>query len=454
LGVAAILIRVVFQHIKLRRSLHVSNQIISGPALAALNSARELSRSRHNINLYSLPNLSTPALFGFFRPSILLPSDLAQSTDLRRLRLVCLHEIAHLKRRDILINWLAIFAQALHWFNPLVWLTLRRLRADQELLCDADVMRILHPDEHRAYGETLLALATPRNYALSTLIPVSSSFKQLKERIAMIKQFKPVTHRLLVFTLPALAALVAVLTFTAATNKKPAPAGKQTAPPQTEMDKAERNISALKEQFDLESARVQELQKVTDSLRKELKIVDRGDGTYPPVLQPETLRRFEEDRVRVQHEYTQFHTLYTTLSGKPRDDLRQMIPTAYRDEALDRLLEKLAQTEQQLVVLHKDYADEHPEVVRLTALIKTLNQQIEARITGILEGLQATVGAKKAIIEEISKSIEEARMADAENMERYRPYFQAKRDLETHQKFRDALYLRLLEAQANRAIGP
>src|SRR6185295_12768642 len=140
--------------------------------------------------------------------------------DLTRLRIVCLHEIAHFKRLDVFINWLMIIAQTLHWFNPLVWLTMRRLRADQELLCDGDVMRLLHPDEHRAYGETLLALASPRSYTLSTLIPVSSSFKQLKERIAMIKQFKPLSHRLLLFTLPPLAAVLAILTFTAAANKK------------------------------------------------------------------------------------------------------------------------------------------------------------------------------------------------------------------------------------------
>lgn len=452
LGVLAIFTRVIFQHIKIRLRLRALNHIASGPAIDALNSALELSGSHRNIKLYSMPNLSTPALFGLFRPSILLPSDLAQSNDLTRLRLVCLHEIAHLKRIDVLINWLAIFAQTLHWFNPLVWFTLRRLRVDQELLCDSDVMRILHPDDHRAYGETLLALASPRHYALSTLIPVSSSFKQLKERIAMIKQFKPATHRLLVFTLPALAAIVAILTFTAAANKRPAPTARQTPPPQTESEKSAERIGAMQIQFDVETARVRELEKQVDELRKALRIFDLDNGTHPSVLQPETVRRMDEDRLRAGHEYAQFEKLYSTLSGKPRSELRQIIPTAYRDEALDRLLEKLNQTEQQLVQTQKDYSDGHPDVVRLTSLMKTLNEQIESRITGILDGLQAVVGARKAIVDSITKQLDEAKVADAENVEKYRPYFQAKRDLETHQKFRDTLYLRLLEAQANRAI--
>ncbi|HUS35806.1 MAG TPA: M56 family metallopeptidase, partial [Verrucomicrobiae bacterium] len=186
LGLAILLTRVVVQHIKVRRWLTAKNHITEGPAVDALNAALTLSNCRRGIALYSIQGLQTPALFGFFRPAILLPADLAQSNDATRLRLVCLHEIAHLHRKDVLINWLMIVAQSLHWFNPLVWLALRRLRADQELLCDEAVMRHLRPEEHHTYGETLLALASPRSYAFSTLIPVSSNFKQLKERIAMI----------------------------------------------------------------------------------------------------------------------------------------------------------------------------------------------------------------------------------------------------------------------------
>jgi len=96
LGVVAILARVIFQHIKIRRQLQVSSEITCGPACNALVSALELSNCHRRIKLYSIPNLSTPALFGLFRPSILFPSDLAQSNDVTRLRLVCLHEIAHL----------------------------------------------------------------------------------------------------------------------------------------------------------------------------------------------------------------------------------------------------------------------------------------------------------------------------------------------------------------------
>jgi hypothetical protein len=85
--------------------------------------------------------------------------------------------------------------------------------------------------------------------------------------------------------------------------------------------------------------------------------------------------------------------------------------------------------------------------------MKQLNNQIESRIDGILDGLKALVGSRKAILEELTKQLDDAKKTDAENMEKYRPYFRAKRDLETHQKFRDGLYLRLLQEKAERAIA-
>src|SRR5687768_17544052 len=138
-GACILLARVVFQHAKVVRWTRRENLITSGPALDALNSALTVSRCNRRIALYSHPEITSPALFGLSRPAILLPTELAAAGDETRLRLVCLHEIAHLRRMDVLVNWLMILVQALHWFNPLVWLALRRLRADQEILCDTDV---------------------------------------------------------------------------------------------------------------------------------------------------------------------------------------------------------------------------------------------------------------------------------------------------------------------------
>jgi beta-lactamase regulating signal transducer with metallopeptidase domain len=65
--------------------------------------------------------VTSPALFGFLRPRLLLPAGMIETLSLEELRYVFLHELAHLRRRDIYVGWLMSLLQVLHWFNPLVW---------------------------------------------------------------------------------------------------------------------------------------------------------------------------------------------------------------------------------------------------------------------------------------------------------------------------------------------
>ena len=68
-----------------------------------------------------------------------------------------------------------------------------------------------------------------------------------------------------------------------------------------------------------------------------------------------------------------------------------------------------------------------------------------------MSGLEAVVESRKAIVRELQMQLADLKRREAEERERARPLFRAKRDLETHQKMRDVIYLRLLEEQANQA---
>jgi HEAT repeat protein/beta-lactamase regulating signal transducer with metallopeptidase domain len=78
---------------------------------------------------------SMPMAWGIVRRSVLMPADADVWPD-DRLRIVLLHELAHVKRRDCLTHLFAQIACAAHWFNPLAWMAVRRLRAERERACD------------------------------------------------------------------------------------------------------------------------------------------------------------------------------------------------------------------------------------------------------------------------------------------------------------------------------
>lgn len=96
-----------------------------------------------------------PLTWGVLQPVVWLPSGAAE-WDAERRTLVLAHELAHVKRRDALTQWIANISLALHWFNPLVWVAVRRLRSERERACDDAVISL--GTQPAVYAEHLLAI--------------------------------------------------------------------------------------------------------------------------------------------------------------------------------------------------------------------------------------------------------------------------------------------------------
>jgi Zn-dependent protease with chaperone function len=130
-----------------------------------------------------------PGTWGHWRPAILLPLQ-ASTWDDERVAVVLRHELAHVQRRDWLLQLIAALLQAVLWFNPLVWLVAARLRRESEYACDARVLAAGLPAER--YSSHLLALA--REYVRDRLIGVPApgiARSMLEARIRMMLT----THR-------------------------------------------------------------------------------------------------------------------------------------------------------------------------------------------------------------------------------------------------------------------
>ncbi len=145
------------------------------------------------VGLILTDRVSSPCIFGVVRPRVLLPLGALESLSEKQLRFVFLHELAHLKRWDNLLGWLMLLAQVLHWFNPLVWFAMLRMRTDRELACDHRVLSLLSEQEAHAYGATIMDLSTgwSRLGTLPSMAGIVENRSLLKRRIEMIAEYKP-----------------------------------------------------------------------------------------------------------------------------------------------------------------------------------------------------------------------------------------------------------------------
>lgn len=191
-GVAAVTLGVLAAHLRMRGTLAHSRQIRDGRVIDAVERARADLALRTPVTVAKNPRIGAPIIVGFIRPSLLLPSGLAERLDDGELRGIALHELAHVKRRDIAAGWLAAAVLAVHWFNPLAWAAVGAIRRDRELACDAMALEHMHEDERPAYGRTLLKLIEncPRRGAIPGLAAIVDHRGDLRRRVLMIARHR------------------------------------------------------------------------------------------------------------------------------------------------------------------------------------------------------------------------------------------------------------------------
>lgn len=215
---------------------------------------------------------------------------------------------------------------------------------------------------------------------------------------------------------------------------------------------SDESIAALVEQAQKKKELLDAAQAEMDTLRAQLKVADIDTGGPGiSVLEPETVRRIEYDRQSANSMAVHFKTMLVNLKQLDKRQLRETLPTVSPDEQLSALLAKLADAENNLAAKF-DHGPEHATIKQLTSIISNLNEQIDARVDGILNAIQTQAASYESRAQAMADQLETAKAKDAENMEKYRPYFAAKRNVETHQKIFDAIQLRILQEQVDASL--
>ncbi len=182
-GTLACVVRAAWQQMLLVRLLRRSREIDDQKWRHVLTEASNSLGLGRKIVLLMLPEAQSPLTAGLVRSVVILPG-YAESWDPARRRLVLLHELAHVKRHDVLTQTLAGLACSMYWFNPLCWYGLVQMRKLRELACDDLVLCC--DQQPTDYADVLLEVArTYRHHSFPTAVGIVHS-TNVEKRILSI----------------------------------------------------------------------------------------------------------------------------------------------------------------------------------------------------------------------------------------------------------------------------
>lgn len=172
---------ILFLLIKMRDSLRFRRQILVG--------CEAMPFDHKSIRLVKSRAVTTPLLIGIIKPVIILP-DIKMSK--REQEIILSHELIHFRRGDLIVKLIVLFANALHWFNPIAYWMTRELDLLCERSCDERLVKNLNKEERKFYGQTILSMLERSKFQQMQVLGLGlcGSKKRLERRLIYIMKFK------------------------------------------------------------------------------------------------------------------------------------------------------------------------------------------------------------------------------------------------------------------------
>lgn len=189
LGIGIMSILYLISDIKIRRIRKASLPLQNRQIRELYDRCLSDMKINKRIPLYSSAYLSSPMAAGLVKPVIILPIHMLSEFTEEEIRFILLHELTHIKHRDLFLNRFLALMQALYWFHPVVWIGLREMRKDQEVDCDLSVLTILEENSYLDYGKTLIRFAETMSGRFSFATQIAGSEKEIKRRIRCIASY-------------------------------------------------------------------------------------------------------------------------------------------------------------------------------------------------------------------------------------------------------------------------
>lgn len=156
-----------------------------------LDKLQQQLRIPRRVKLLISQYLQVPVMIGFLKPVILVPVSMFNNLSAEQLEAILLHELAHIKRNDYILNIFQSIVETALFFNPFVWWISKYIRLEREHCCDD--MVLAHTSQPLHYAKALVALEEYRFTTNSMAMAAADNKQHLFYRIKRIMEMKT-TH--------------------------------------------------------------------------------------------------------------------------------------------------------------------------------------------------------------------------------------------------------------------
>lgn len=141
------------------------------------------------IQLLESPHISEPLTLGFWKPVVLFPVGMLLQLSTEQVEALLLHELAHIRRHDYLVNLFQLGLEVCFFYHPLFWLLSREARSRREFCCDEVVMR--HTANPILYAKTLTDLQLSALHPSTQFVMNATGKSRFSKRILHIVGISP-----------------------------------------------------------------------------------------------------------------------------------------------------------------------------------------------------------------------------------------------------------------------
>lgn len=187
-GIVIMCIRMVVNLVQLQRIR--KNQVVSADNSWEhyLDKLKQQLQIPRKVKLLVSHYIQVPVMIGFLKPVILMPAAMFSRLSVQQLEAILLHELAHIKRNDYILNIFQCIVETTLFFNPFVWWISGYIRIEREHCCDDMVLAQTSQPLH--YARTLAQLEEYRFTSNAMTMAVAGNKQQLFYRIKRIMEMK------------------------------------------------------------------------------------------------------------------------------------------------------------------------------------------------------------------------------------------------------------------------